>query len=81
MQVLPLLSGVMYAVQQIPSKWQWLLSVNPMTAVISGLRWSVLGAHPPNWGQVGVGVGVAILLFVFGLGVFRSSEPRFADTI
>ena len=37
LQVLPLLSGVMYAVQAIPEKWQWILSFNPMTAVISGL--------------------------------------------
>jgi ABC-type polysaccharide/polyol phosphate export permease len=28
-----------------------------------------------------VSVSVAILLFVLGLAVFRSFEPRFADTI
>ena len=33
------------------------------------------------WGQVAVGVAVAVVLFVVGLAVFRSSEPRFADTI
>ena len=32
-------------------------------------------------GQVAVGVAVAVVLFVVGLAVFRSSEPRFADTI
>ena len=37
LQVLPLLSGVMYAVEQIPTKWQWILAFNPMTAVIAGL--------------------------------------------
>jgi len=26
-------------------------------------------------------VGVSVTVFVVGLGVFRSSEPRFADTI
>ena len=41
LQVLPLLSGVMYAVESIPEKWQWILSFNPMTAVISGWRWAV----------------------------------------
>jgi len=81
MQVMPLISGVMYAVQQIPTKWQWILALNPMTAVISGLRWAVLGGPTPNWGQVSVGVCVAVLLFVGGLALFRSSEPRFADTI
>jgi lipopolysaccharide transport system permease protein len=81
MQVLPLLSGVPFAINKAPEKWQWILSLNPMTAVISGWRWAVLDAPEPNWGQVGVGVAVAVLLFFAGLTYFRSSEPRFADTI
>ena len=81
LQVLPLLSGVMFAVSEIPTKWQWILALNPMTAVISGWRWAVLDAPEPVWGQVAVGVSVAALLFVVGLAVFRSAEPRFADTI
>jgi lipopolysaccharide transport system permease protein len=81
LQVLPLLSGVMFAVDQIPEKWQWILSLNPMTTVISGWRWAVLDASAPHPGQVAVGVAVALALFVVGLAVFRSSEPRFADTI
>jgi lipopolysaccharide transport system permease protein len=81
LQVLPLLSGVMYAVDQIPVKWQWVLSINPMTTVITGWRWAILGEAAPNWGQAGVGVGVAAALFLVGLTVFRASEPRFADTI
>ena len=80
-QVLPLLSGVMFAVDQIPTKWQWILSLNPMTSVISGWRWAILDASAPHPGQVAVGVAVALVLFVVGLAVFRSSEPRFADTI
>lgn len=81
LSVLPLLSGVMYAVHSIPEKWQWVLSLNPMTAVISGLRWSVLDAAAPNWWQIAVGVAVAAGVFVVGLAVFRASEPKFADTI
>jgi lipopolysaccharide transport system permease protein len=81
LQVLPLLSGVMFAVDQIPEKWQWILSLNPMTGVIAGWRWAMLDAAKPDMGQLAVGVGVAFLLFVGGLAVFRSSEPRFADTI
>jgi homopolymeric O-antigen transport system permease protein len=81
LQVLPLLSGVMYAVEAIPTKWQWVLAFNPMTAVIAGWRWAMLDAAVPNLGQTAVGVAVAAVLFVGGLAVFRSSEPRFADTI
>ncbi len=79
--ILPLVSGVMFDVQSIEEKWQWVLALNPMTAVISGWRWAVIDAPPPDLGQTALGVSVGILLFVGGLAVFRSSEPRFADTI
>jgi lipopolysaccharide transport system permease protein len=81
LQILPLISGVMYALDQIPVKWQWLFSLNPMAGVIAGWRWALLGEVTPNWGQMAVSVSVAILLFFGGLAVFRSFEPRFADTI
>lgn len=81
LQVLPLLSGVMYAVEEIPEKWQWVLAFNPMTAVISGWRWAVLDAPTPNVEQTALGFAVGALVFIVGLGIFRSSEPRFADTI
>jgi homopolymeric O-antigen transport system permease protein len=81
LQVLPLLSGVMFAVDQIPVKWQWILSFNPMTSVIAGWRWAVLDASRPNMGQVAVGVAVACVLFFVGLATFRKAEPTFADTI
>jgi lipopolysaccharide transport system permease protein len=81
LQVLPLLSGVMYAVQSIPEKWQWVLAINPMTAVITGWRWAVIDGPAPDVWQTALGFGVGGLLFFFGLTVFRWSEPRFADTI
>jgi lipopolysaccharide transport system permease protein len=81
LQVLPLLSGVMYAVDEIPTKWQWLLAFNPMTAVISGWRWTVLDGPAPVPGQVAIGIVVAVVFFLCGLWYFRRSEPRFADTI
>jgi lipopolysaccharide transport system permease protein len=81
MQVLPFLSGVPFALDQIPVKWQWLLSLNPMTSVIAGWRWAVLNGPEPVPAQVAVGAGVALVLFAIGLTYFRRSEPRFADTI
>ena len=81
LQILPLVSGVMYALHQIPEKWQWIFSVNPMSAVIAGWRWGLLGEAPPQLGQTAVSVAVALTLFAGGLAVFRRYEPRFADTI
>jgi lipopolysaccharide transport system permease protein len=81
LQILPLLSGVMYAINEIPTKWQWILSLNPMSSAIAGWRWAILGEAEPNWGQVAVSLTVALTIFTIGLAVFRSFEPRFADTI
>lgn len=81
LQILPLVSGVMYALDQIPTKWQWAFAFNPMSAVIAGWRWAILGETAPQLGQTAVSVSVALLLFALGLAVFRTYEPRFADTI
>ena len=81
LQVLPFVSGVPYAVSELPEKWQWILSFNPITSVVSGWRWSLLSGPAPDPGQVAVGVTVALLLLIAGLTFFRTSEPRFADTI
>ncbi len=81
LQIMPLVSGVMYSIDQIPTKWQWVLSLNPMTGVIAGWRWAVIGETEPHWPQMAVSVTVGLLLFTGGLAVFRSFEPRFADTI
>ena len=56
LQVLPLLSGVMFAVDQIPEKWQLILSFNPMTAVIAGWRWAMLDAAQPDMEHLAIGV-------------------------
>jgi len=79
--VLPLVSGVIYEVSELPTKWQWVLSLNPMTTVVSGWRWAVVDAVPPDPAQAAVGVAVALAMFLVGLTVFRTTEPKFADTI
>ncbi len=81
MQVLPFLSGVQYSISSLPEKWQWLLSANPLSAAVSGWRWTMLGGPQPVAGQVAISLGVAVLLLVGGVAFFKRSEPRFADNI
>ena len=71
----------MFAVSEIPTKWQWILAFNPMTAVISGWRWAVLDAPEPVWGQVALGVRLLGSSSSEGSRCFARAEPRFADTI
>jgi lipopolysaccharide transport system permease protein len=75
------LSPVAYSVRALPERWEWVFSLNPMTGVINGFRWTIVGTPAPSAGQLGLSVAAAILFFVVGLAFFRRSEPRFADTI
>ena len=56
-------------------------------AIMGGVWFTPLGTFERGLIAVGglvvflVGVGVALTLLLIGLSVFRSSEPRFADTI
>jgi lipopolysaccharide transport system permease protein len=81
MQVLPFLSGVIYAVSDIPTKWQWLLAFNPLTTAVAGWRWAVLDGKPPVGGQAAIGVAMSLLILIAGLAFFKRAEPKFADTI
>jgi lipopolysaccharide transport system permease protein len=74
-------SGVIYPIEALKERWQWILSLNPMTGVITGFRWALVGTPPPHAGQFALSVAMAGLLFLVGLTVFRGFEPRFADTI
>ena len=75
------LSGVVYAISALPERWQWVLALNPMTAVINGFQWGVVSTSAPELGKTLVSAAAAASFVVFGLWYFRRSEPRFADTI
>lgn len=75
------LSGVVGAFSGLPERWQWALALNPMTAVIDGFQWGVVGTPPPDVSKALVSAASMVVLFVVGLSYFRRSEPKFADTI
>jgi lipopolysaccharide transport system permease protein len=74
-------SGVVYAISALPERWQWVLALNPMTAVINGFQWGVVDTAPPELGKTLVSIASMLTMFIVGLWYFRRSEPRFADTI
>jgi lipopolysaccharide transport system permease protein len=80
-QIWMYVSGVVYAISALPARWQWVLAFNPMTAVISGFQWGVISTPAPNLGKTLVSIASMVAIFLIGLTFFRSSEPRFADTI
>ena len=80
-QIWLFLSPVVYPVTAVPEQWRWILTLNPMTAVIGGFRWSLLGGSVPSGVQIGVSVAVSFVLLVTGYWYFRRSQRTFADKI
>jgi lipopolysaccharide transport system permease protein len=54
--------------------------LNPMVAVLDGMRWSMLGAPAPGLSAL-VSAGSALVLLIGGLRYFTRTERRFADVI
>jgi len=73
-------SPVAYSSAHITQPWRTLYGLNPMTGVIEGFRWAVLGQQPPL-AMLGLSVLIALFFLVTGLFYFRRVEKTFADLI
>lgn len=81
LQVALYATPVAYSVSAVPAALQPLFLANPLTWMLDGFRWSVLGtAMPPAWQLIGC-VVVAPLVFFLGSTVFQRYERAFADLI
>lgn len=79
-QVWMYLTPVVYAVTLIPERFRWLLALNPMTGVVEGFRWALLGEQPPG-ALFAVSVLITLAVLVGGAFFFRATERTFADVI
>jgi lipopolysaccharide transport system permease protein len=71
---------VAYPASLVPAKWRVLYGLNPMTGVIEGFRWALVGGRAP--GPIILASALVILvLLVAGVLYFRAAEGTFADTI
>jgi len=81
LQVALYATPVAYSIDAVPAALRPLFLANPLTWMLDGFRWSVLGtAMPPAWQLIG-SVVVAVLAFFLGAMVFQRYERGFADLI
>ncbi|MBU2609721.1 MAG: ABC transporter permease [Chloroflexi bacterium] len=84
-QIWMYVTPVIYGSTLIPERFRWLLALNPMTGVVEGFRWALLGrqladAQPP--GELfPISVTIALIVLVSGAIFFRNTERSFADII
>jgi lipopolysaccharide transport system permease protein len=72
---------IAYSASLVPERWRWLYSLNPMTGVVEGFRWAVLGKEGFSLPFFLMSLGVVLVLFIGGLAYFRKMEDRFADVV
>src|SRR5262249_47773425 len=75
------LTPVFYPATFIPERYRWLLALNPVTSVIEGFRWTLLGTKPPSVAALAVSVAIGVVLLVGGLYFFRRTERTIVDMI
>lgn len=87
-QMMPLLvqlwlfaTPVAYPSSMAPADLRPLLGLNPMTGVVEGYRWALLGTTPFPLDLVVMSTASALVMLVIGLFVFRRIESSFADII
>jgi lipopolysaccharide transport system permease protein len=75
------ITPVAYSATMFSERWQFLISLNPMTGVVEGFRWALLGSEPGPGPLMAISVGISLILLVTGLYYFRRMERTFADMI
>jgi lipopolysaccharide transport system permease protein len=85
LQIWLYLTPVLYGSSLIPQPFRILLVLNPMTGVVEGFRWALLGGHladarPPR-ALFAVSIAITLAVLISGLAFFRRTERTFADII
>jgi lipopolysaccharide transport system permease protein len=72
---------IIYPLNSIPADKQWLIELNPMTAVIETFKYGALGTGVFSWGWLGYSFVLMSLLILVGIMIFNKIEKSFMDTV
>lgn len=79
--VLLYLSPVAYSIDAVPANLRNLILLNPLSTIVEGTRWSLLGTGSLTGWAVAYTVVLTVGALVGGLAVFARLESSFADVI
>ncbi|OGO01492.1 MAG: hypothetical protein A2Y90_02130 [Chloroflexi bacterium RBG_13_52_12] len=75
-------SPVIYSSSFVPERFQVAYGIiNPMSGIIEGFRWAILGTAPPSYLQLITSAAIIIVILISGVFYFRRREMAFADYI
>ena len=72
---------IVYPSSLLPEPWRTVYGLNPMSGVVTGFRWVLLGTNTrPGWMLLASAVA-AVFILITGLRYFSREERSFADRI
>jgi len=80
-QLLMFATPVIYPLSSLPEKYQWIIILNPVTAIVETFRYGFLGSGTFSWLQLGYSAGVTLFILAIGTIVFNRVEKGFTDTV
>jgi lipopolysaccharide transport system permease protein len=75
------LTPITYSASIVPETYQALYALNPMTGVVQGFRWAMLGVGSAPSTLMIASTGAALVLLISGILYFRRMERIFADVV
>jgi homopolymeric O-antigen transport system permease protein len=80
-QLMMFATPVIYPVSSIPTQYQWLIQLNPMTPIIEAFRYAYLGAGSVSGSQLLYSLGFTLVALFLGSVIFNRVEQTFMDTV
>jgi lipopolysaccharide transport system permease protein len=72
---------VAYPSSLIPHKWRFLMGLNPMSGVVEGFRWALLGTEQFDPWMMALSIVSVLILLAGGVVYFNRMENTFADLV
>ena len=80
-QLLMYATPVIYPVSTIPEKYKMLIMANPMTPIIEGFRYALLGTGNFSLENLAYSLTLMLLFLFAGVIIFNKTERSFIDTV
>ncbi len=75
------LTPVAYPLSAVPQKYRLFFLLNPLTAVVEGLRAALVFGRAPEWDVVAISGAMIATLLIVSIVMFKRMDKYFADVI
>ena len=80
-QLMMYASPVIYPLSSVPTKYKWIIEMNPLTPCLELFRAAFFGLPLPDIGLLVYAVGFTVVVLVVGILSFNQVERTFMDTV